>query len=348
MQLTRMDIAGIYYVQKVNQTSKMDNSIKPRSIDALVFDGMNLLDLAGPVEAFNHARVNGKRAYRTRYVSLDGEAIRTSCGLRILPDAKLSALSRANDLLLPGGTGVDRHFENQHLKKVIAGWHVKRHDGRLISICSGAVYLAAAGVLNGRAATTHWSRQEMVLKLFPNVHWDLNKIYILSDKILTSAGVSTGIDLALAIIRQDCGAARALDVAQELVVYLQRSGGQSQFSGFLSRQYNLDGRLSRLVDAILEAPEIDWKLDSMAEKMSMNSRTLSRRFSAAMRMSPVRFVEQVRLDLARQFLSSGMPLKRAAVASGFGDIQRMRRSFQRQVGLNPEDYAERFGERKLR
>ena len=322
----------------------MDKPSKPRSIDALVFDGMNLLDLGGPAEAFNHARLGGKEAYRTRYVSLDGEAVRTSCGLRILPDAKLSGLSRADDLLLPGGTGVDRHLDNQHLRKVLSGWRAKRPDGRLISVCSGAVYLAAAGVLDGQAATTHWSRQEMVLKRYPNVRWDLNRIYILSDTIFTSAGVSTGIDLALAIIRRDCGAATALSVAQELVVYLQRSGGQSQFSGFLSRQYNLDTRLSGLVDDILQAPELDWKLDSMAEKMSMNSRTLSRQFASAMNMSPIRFVEKVRFDLARQFLSSGMPLKRAAVASGFGDIQRMRRSFQRQVGLNPEDYVERFSE----
>jgi len=326
----------------------MDNPLKRRFIDALVFDDMNLLDLGGPVEAFNHARVDGNKAYRTRYVSLDGEAIRTSCGLRILPDAKLSGSSRADDLLLPGGTGVDRHLENQHLKNVIAGWSTKRPDGRLISICSGALFLAAAGELDGRTATTHWSRQGIVLKLFPDVHWDLNKIYILSDTILTSAGVSTGIDLALAIIRRDCGAATALAVAQELVVYLQRPGGQSQFSGFLNRQYNLDSNVSRLVDEILQAPQLDWKLDVMAEKVSMNSRTLSRRFSSAMNMSPVRFVEKIRLDLARQFLSSGMPLKRAAVASGFGDVQRMRRSFQRQIGLNPEDYAERFSELKLR
>jgi transcriptional regulator GlxA family with amidase domain len=227
---------------------------------------------------------------------------------------------------------------------VISGWRTKRPDGRLISICSGAAFLANAGELDGRAATSHWSRKDMLLSRFPNVRWDLNKIYILSDTLFTSAGVSTGVDLALAIIRRDCGASAALEVAQELVVYVQRPGGQSQFSGFLSSQFKLDSGLGRLVDEILQAPELDWKLDLMADKLSMNSRTLSRRFSVAMSMSPVRFVEKIRLDLARQFLSSGMPLKRAAVASGFGDIQRMRRSFQRQIGVNPEDYAERFGD----
>lgn len=320
----------------------MDKIDLHRSIDAFVFDGMNLIDLAGPVEAFDKARTNGKTAYKTRYVSLDGEPVRTSCGLRLLPDAKLSSASRADDLLLPGGTGVDRYHGDKRLKNVISGWLIKRPNGRLISICSGAIFLAAAGELDGRSATSHWSRKEMVLRQFPQVCWDLNKIYILSDTIFTSAGVSTGIDLALAIIRRDCGALTALEVAQELVVYLHRPGGQSQFSGFLSNQFTLDAKLSLLVDEILQAPEHDWKLEHMADKLSMNSRTLSRRFSAAMNMSPVRFVEKIRLDLARQFLSSGMPIKRTAVASGFGDIQRMRRSFQRQIGLNPEDYAERF------
>ena len=210
-------------------------------------------------------------------------------------------------------------------------------------MCSGALILADAGVLDGREATSHWSRERMVNELYPNVHWDTDKIYILSDPVFTSAGVSTGIDLALAIIRQDCGASAALSVAQELVVYLQRPGGQTQFSGLLSSQFNLDPSLGELMNEILQSPERDWTLEAMANQLSMNSRTLSRRFVDATNISPVRFVERVRVDIARQFLSSGMPLKRAARASGFGDIQRMRRSFQRQTGLNLAEFVDRFG-----
>lgn len=322
----------------------MDKRPKCREIDALLFDGMNLLDLAGPVEAFGNARINGASAYRTRYVSLHGASVRTACGLRLLADSPLSQTSTADDLLVPGGIGVEQQLKNVHLTSVISGWRAERPGGRLISICSGALLLAAAGELDGRAATTHWSREDMVQQRFPAVSWDLNRIYVLTDSIYTSAGVSTGIDLALAIIRRDCGPQAALEAAQQLVVYLKRPGGQSQFSGFLSGQFTLDAGLSRLVDEILQAPERDWTLEIMADRLAISSRTLSRRFAATMKLSPVRFVEKIRLDLARQFLSSGMPLKRCAAASGFGDMQRMRRSFQRQIGLNPEDYADRFGE----
>lgn len=131
------------------------------------------------------------------------------------------------------------------------GAAAKRPGGRLISICSSALILAAAGVLDRKAATTDWSRNAIVRERFPKVRWDLNRIHIFSDTIFTSAGVSTGIDLALAIIRRDCGAKVALEVAQELVVYLQRPGGQSQFYGLLSGQFGLDSSLSRLVEEIL-------------------------------------------------------------------------------------------------
>ena len=171
-------------VLKTNMTSIMDTTENCRSIDVFLYDDMNVLDLAGPVEAFSHALVLGRNAYRTRYVSLDGAPVRTSCGLRLMPDGKLVSSSSANDLFLPGGKGVDAHFGNTFLQRVVSGWRTKRPDGRLISVCSGSLLLAASGVLNGQPATSHWARKDMASALFPDVQWDMNKIYILSDLYL--------------------------------------------------------------------------------------------------------------------------------------------------------------------
>lgn len=324
----------------------MDNNTQTRLIDVLIFDDVNILDIGGPAQAFTHAEVQNRRKYLLNYVSLKNEPVKASCGLVLSPDALLSSRSKANDLLIPGGIGVDALLDNEQLKSVISSWTDFEHDSgpdrRLISVCSGSLLLAAAGVLDGKPATTHWSREAFVKTEFPKVLWDLDKIYTTSRQLYTSAGVSTGIDLALSIIGQDCGTAAALKVAQELVVYLKRSGGQSQFSNFLSNQYELRPDISALVDKIIGDPAGQWTLESMAYEALMSGRTLSRKFTDQIGMTPVQFVEQTRADYARSLLSNGASLQTAASASGFGDLQRMRRSFKRQLGLSAKEYVERF------
>lgn len=323
-------------------TSIMDNLENFRLIDVFIFDDVNILDIAGPVQAFDSALAKGARKYKHRYVSLDGEPVKASCGLTLVAQSKLSARSKADDLLIPGGKGVDVLLENQKLHSVIASWADHEVDHRVISICSGSLLLAAAGILEGKEATTHWSREASAKTLFPNVLWDLEKIYTTSNQIYTSAGVSTGIDLALSIIGNDCGAASALHVAQELVVYLKRSGGQSQFSNFLISQYQLRPDISSLAKRIVEEPANEWTLESMAYETSMSARTLSRKFIHQLGVTPVQFVEQTRTDHARNLLSNGASLQTAASISGFGDLQRMRRSFKRQLGLGVKEYLDRF------
>lgn len=320
----------------------MDRKPKERTIDVLIFDGVNLLDVAGPVQAFDSARFRDARVYRHRYVSPDGRPVKASCGLTLQPEDALSANSRSNDLLVPGGVGIDAVTQNAAVLSIVRVWASKPENARLISICSGALVLAAAGVLDGQKATTHWSR-EAETRRHPSVQWDLDRICVAGAGIYTSAGVTTGIDLALSIIRADCGNASALAVARELVVQLRRTGGQSQYAMHLAGQFQPQDALAKLIEAVIADPRRDWTVEHLADAAGMNARTLSRRFASSMSTTPAHFVERVRVDHARGLLADGLPLKPVATESGFGDYQRMRRAFRRQMGVDPADFARTFG-----
>jgi transcriptional regulator GlxA family with amidase domain len=341
--LTAASLGASTLVLNADMASNLDNQHRTRLIDVLIFNGINILDLAGPVQAFDNVEKSNACHYRIRYVSIDGNPVRTSCGLILSAETKLSRKSRADDLLIPGGNGVDAYLSDLRLRGVICAWMKRAGDNRLMSVCSGALLLAAAGVLDGEPATCHWSRSKMAMHLFPEVRWDFDKIYTTSHRIYTSAGVTTGIDLALAIITKDCGAGAALRVAQELVVFMKRSGGQGQFSQSLKGQFELGGKISELVEAITCRPQKKWSLEVMADAVSMSGRTLSRKFLKSIGITPIQFVERTRIDLARNLIAADLSLKTVAVKSGFGDLQRMRRSFKKQLGVNILEYAARFG-----
>lgn len=319
----------------------MDIIFIPRTIDILLFEDVNLLDVSGPVQAFKTARVNGSAKYSMRFVSLDGKPVRACCGLALVPDAKLEARSDSDDLLIPGGTGVDALLGNTALKNVIRDRATRPGDGRLISVCSGALVLAHAGVLDGHAATTHWSRATDI-RNYGDVLWDLDRISTSDTRVFTSAGVTTGIDLALAIIRTDCGHTSALDVARELVVQLRRTGGQSQYAIHLAGQFTANDRLTKLIEQVFSTPQNDWSMDGMAEAAGMNARTLSRHFKRDLQETPAQFVERVRVNHARGLLHENFPLKQVATDSGFGDLQRMRRAFRRSFGVHLSEYLTVF------
>jgi len=322
--------------------SNIDNSHHARTIDVLLFDNTNLLDVSGPVQAFDTARANGQKRYSVRYVSLDGKPVRASCGLRIVPDAPLLSDTESDDLLIPGGIGVDALMSNERLLAVIGNHLDRKQSGRIISICSGALLLAEAGVLDGRVATTHWSRLAET-QHYDKVLWDLDEIATAQDRVFTSAGVTTGIDLALSIIRADCGTDAALAVARELVVQLRRTGGQSQYAMHLAGQFTKDDTLTKLIEQVVLEPHLDWTLDALAETAGMNPRTLSRHFKRDLQESPGQFVERVRIDHARGLIADKLPLKQVAMLSGFADLQRMRRAFQRRFGVHVSDYVSAFG-----
>lgn len=313
-----------------------------RTIDVLLFEGVNLLDVAGPVQVFQEAQRWNTSSYSLRFVSIDGRAVRACCGLAMQVDGKANLAADATDLLIPGGQGVDQALNNAEIRTLIEGWLDKGQQTRLISICSGALLLANAGILNDRLATTHWSRESQAVKRFPHVKWQLDRIYSIDGRLYTSAGVTAGIDLALAIIREDQGRACALAVARELVVFLQRSGGQLQFTDILKSQYSGDGSLDSLVDAIIARPDRAWTLDLMAEFVGVTPRTLTRRCARSFHESPMKVLERVRVQLSSEMISHSMPVAKAAASAGFGDLQRMQRAWKRQMGTTLGEYSKRF------
>lgn len=317
--------------------------VSSRLIDVFLFDGVNILDVAGPVQAFKSAGRVADPSYRHRFVSRDGQPVTACCGLTLAADARLNPRSKADDLLIPGGTGVDACLDDPALRRTLSQWLTRRPKGRLISVCSGALILADSGVLDGCDATTHWSRAATARDRFPDVNWQLDRIYVMGDQIFTSAGITTGIDMALSIIRRDCGPAVALAVGRELVVQMQRSGGQQQFSVALTAQQDAEPYISRLVDLITANLSRDWTLETMAEAANTSPRSLSRKFNQHLAMSPAKFIERLRIDRARDALLHGATLKSVATDCGFGDPQRMRRAFTRHLGISAADYAASFG-----
>ncbi|KAB7613423.1 helix-turn-helix domain-containing protein [Amylibacter sp. SFDW26] len=313
-----------------------------RHIDILLFDNVSILDIAGPAQAYEAANEGQNAFYKTRFVSMDGRPVKSSCGLTLCPDAVASTNSFANDLIIPGGKGTDHMLKNTNLKALITDWQKTSQNRRLISICSGALLLANTGLLDGQKATTHWSREAQATNLFPKVNWLLNQLYTIEDTIMTSAGITSGIDLTLAIIRKDCGPQVALSVARELVVYLQRSGGQSQFANILQAQFNTEGMLSKLVEQIIQQPNHPWDLAMMADHINMTPRTLSRRFKSELGASPVNFLEQVRVKQACDVLNAGMSVGKTIEHCGFGDFQRMQRAFKRHLMTTVGAYQKRF------
>lgn len=312
-----------------------------RGVDILLFDDINLLDVAGPAQAFTSARDNKTRHYKTHFVSMDGKPVTSCCGLGLTATSIACPQSDALDLIIPGGVGVDAMLHRPDLIKLLSTW-CDKPDRRIMSICSGALLLANAGVLNGREATTHWSRSKQVQKQFPDVHWQTDKLYVTHDNILTSAGVSTGIDLSLAVIHADHGSECALAVARELVVYIHRQGGQSQFSGLIDLQLKPTDPLSHLVNEIIEQPARSWTIESMAEFCHLTERTLARHFHKYLDTTPKRFVEKTRVNKACELISAGLSLHAVPVRCGLGDQQKLQRAFKRQLGTSVNEFTQRF------
>ena len=319
----------------------MDKSSLPRTIDVLLFNDVNLLDVSGPVQAFSSAQVNGRRKYHLRFVSLDGKPVTACCGMTVSADAKLCSRCDTHDLFIPGGIGIDDLVANQAANEAISN-RASSRAARLISVCSGALLLASAGVLDGQIATTHWSR-EADTRTYSLVKWDLDRICTMNDRVFTSAGVTTGIDLALAIIRADCGTKVALEVARELVVQLRRTGGQSQYAIHLAGQFARDDGLTQLIEKVVSQPHKDWTLDALADAAGINARTLTRHFKRDLGETPAQFVEKIRVDHARGLLMENVLPKQVAIESVFRDLQRMRRAFQRRLGVGVREYRSVFG-----
>lgn len=329
--------------------SEMANNLQNRTrhtrrLAIVGFPDVLLLDIAGPAQVFGSAnKILGWTAYDLQVVTEHGDDVVTDTGLRMGCDASFLTLHRPHDLIVPGGPAVDMLLDDESLRNFLIAMMPKVE--RVISVCSGSLLTASAGLLDGRLATTHWERTRQAHKRFPKVQWRLDRIYTQDGKFYCSAGVTTGIDLCISLVEDDHGRDVALRVAREMVVFMQRQGGQSQYSAPLMAQSTTSKRLNALYSMIEADPTRSWSVPEMAKIGGTTERTLHRDFMREFGHSPSRFVEERRVSLARLYLeSSAKPIKEIAGLSGFGTEQKMRRSFVKVLGILPSHYRDRFGE----
>jgi transcriptional regulator GlxA family with amidase domain len=321
-----------------------------RRIAIIGYEGFQLLDVTGPAEVFAKANdfmpelAARPLHYEIVVASPDGGTITSSSGLALAGTVPLAALGSDIDTLLISG-GPEGPVRRAAEATALLPWLAAQAPGirRVASICTGAFLLGAAGLLDGRRATTHWSSTRLLETLLPRTEVVPDAIFVGDGHIFTSAGVTAGIDLALALVEYDCGPPVALRTARELVLYLRRVGGQSQFSSSLAAQAGAGDGLQSLVTWIAGNPEADLSVAMLADRAIMSERTFARSFRAQTGMTPARYVELVRLDRAKQLLeSTRWPLARIAERAGLGSASTLSRAFRRHLGTTPEGYRERF------
>jgi len=315
----------------------------------VAFAPAQMLDVTGPLEVFAGANGVAARAGRPLPYAIEVAAphagpLATTSGVPIVATALPNGRSRSPDtLLLSGGPGARAAVADQALVRRLSA--LCDRSPRVGSICTGAYTLAATGLLDGRRATTHWAHFEEFAALFPRVELDREALFVADGKYQTSAGISAGIDSALALVESDLGRAIALEVAQALVVYLKRPGGQSQFSVQLANDAAAGGseRLASLLRWMAAHPRGDLSVDALAERVAMSPRTFARHFTAVMRSSPAKYVQALRIDIARRMLTgSGHSIERVAHQSGFASAEAMRTAFQHQLDVSPSEFRRRF------
>jgi transcriptional regulator GlxA family with amidase domain len=316
-----------------------------RVIDVLTYPAVQLLDVTGPIQVFASANdhlagAGGPRPYLLRVVSQGGEGVTASAGVALAAGQLTQRGEALDTLLVAGGEGAEAAAENA----VLVNWVRERatQARRIASVCTGAFLLAAAGVLDGRRAATHWMYCTRLAQRFPNVHVEPDPIFVRDGPVWTSAGVTAGIDLALALVEEDLGRSVALAVARYLVVFLKRPGGQAQFSAALALQAAED-KFGALHDWINGHLADDLSLSVLADQAGMSARSFSRHYAEASGLTPARAIERLRVEAARRLLSdSRLPVKRIAQRCGFGSQETMRRSFLRLLAVSPQDFRSRF------
>lgn len=310
-----------------------------RTVLLLLFEGVQSLDVTGPLEVFAGAEQHTPGAYRIRTASLDGAPVRTSSGLTVVPDASLADSDDPHTLVVPGGQGTRSPDPR------LTDW-LREHGPRverLVSVCTGAIRLAQAGLLDGRRATTHWAYCGRLARDHPAVEVDPEPIYVRDGHVSTSAGVTSGIDLALALVEEDLGRDAALAVARHLVVFLRRPGNQAQFSAQLAAQTAQREPLREVQQWITEHPGEDLSVEALAARARLSPRHFARAFRTETGMTPGRYVDRVRLEHARRLLEDTADgIGEISRTSGYGTPEAMRRAFVRTLGAAPSEYRRRF------
>ncbi len=314
--------------------------ISTRTVVFVVCPEIKLLDLAGPLQIFNDAITEtGKHAYRTVVASLNGGAIQTDTCIAVDSESLSFWLRRQIDtLIVVGGNGVFKALNDGPLKNTVARMAAKSR--RTGSVCTGAFLLASCGLLNNRRATTHWSYAEQLAADYPGIDVEENSIFVTDGDTWTSAGVTAGIDLALAMVAEDLGRAAALSLARSVVTYFVRPGGQSQFSVAMDLQLSDEaGRFDKLHQWIQTNLDKDLRVENLADQANMSPRHFSRLYLSETGRTPAKAVEAIRVEAARRMLEAGkMSIAAIARHAGFGDDERMRRSFLRILKIPPQSY----------
>ncbi len=316
-----------------------------RTIILLIFPGFQILDAAGPIAAFEIAGRLCPGSYALQLAAVAPGAVPSSAGVS-LSAAATRGLRAVDTLLIAGGEGVDAAAACATTRRFVL--RMAESARRVASVCSGAYVLARAGLLDGRRATTHWRRTPEFARRFPAVRLEPDRIFLRDGKFWTSAGISAGIDLALALIEQDLGESVARSTAQQLVVYHRRPGGQSQFSALLDMARPVQ-RFGGLLDYVRGHLRERLSVDDLAQRSHLSARQFSRLFHAEVGMPPARAVEALRVEAARTALESGAAsIQRVALDCGFGHAERMRRSFLRITGMPPAAVKRRVTRRDHR
>ncbi|GAA0699110.1 DJ-1/PfpI family protein [Kitasatospora atroaurantiaca] len=315
-----------------------------------VFPDVDLLDVTGPAEVFALANreTAGRAGYQVRLAGPAAGEVRTSAGVRLLADLAFDEVGRQVDtLLVPGAVDMTDDGPLARIDTDVVAWvkETAPHARRVASVCVGAHVLAAAGLLDGRTATTHWSTAAQLAADHPAVTVDPDPIFVRADRgrLWTGAGISACLDLALALVAEDLGEDVALAVARQLVMYLKRQGGQSQFSVPLSRPASARRDIDELRLWIADHLDEDLSAEVLAARMCLSERHFARVFKQETGASPAAYVEAARVEVARRLLeTTDGPLDQVAAAAGLGSAETLHRAFKRQLATTPAGYRRRF------
>jgi len=318
-----------------------------RRVAVLAFPEAVLLDVAGPVEVFSvasmRARERGDAGYSVEVLAPEVGPVRTTSGVSLHAHRSLAeaAKDEIDTLIVPGTPALEATTSDQAILAFLRAMAPRVH--RLCAVCTGAVLLAEAGLLDGRRAVTHWSYCARLSRQYPRVSVEPDAIFVRDGHIWTSGGVTSGMDLALALVEEDLGRELTLAVARDLVMYVKRAGGQSQFSAELAAQATGEGPIYAAQRHILDNPAEDLSVEALARRVAMSPRHFARIFVRDAGTTPGEFVERARVDAARRWLAEGASsLDVVARRCGLGDADNMRRIFLRRLGVTPREYRARF------
>jgi transcriptional regulator GlxA family with amidase domain len=317
--------------------------MKSRRVGIVLFEGVTALDLVGPAEAFAAARRDGspEAAYEVVIIGVDRRPCVAESGVKLVPELGFPDAPPLDTLIVPGGSGLRDPATNRKVSAFVARRAPRVR--RLAAVCTGIYGVAPSGVLDGRRVTTHWAFAADVARCFPKLDLSPNELFVKDGRFYTAAGVTSGIDLSLALIEEDLGPARALAVAREMVVYMKRPGGQEQFSEPLRFQLETRDRLRDLSDYVTTHLGADLSVPALAKRLGYSSRQLSRLCRRELGESPAAIVQRLRLDAARmRLLEHKSSVEQVSGAVGFGSADVFRRAFEQRFGVTPSAYRERF------